>query len=100
MNAKDTLYKQAAEKAAVEYTEVKRGYKTAQEKRAFKLAEDARRAEWRASLAELDEAERRARLKAFGQFKKKVFFASILPKKRAGKLHFKPVKPENGHIFN
>lgn len=100
MNAKDTLYKQAAEKAAIEYAELKRGYKTAQEKRAFKLAEAARRDEWRAGLAALDEGERRARLKAFAVFKKKVFFASILPKKRAGKLHFKPVKPENGHIFN
>lgn len=100
MNAKDTLYRQFATKAATEYADVKRGYKTAQEKRAFKLAEDARRAEWRESLTGLDEAERRAQLKAFSYFKKKVFFASIMPKKRAGKLHFKPVKPENGHIFN
>lgn len=99
MDATNRLYTEIAKEKAREYAVIKRGYKTAAEKRAFTLAEKARRAQWLSALDTLDADERRARLKAFSVFKKQVVIASILPKKRAGKLHLKPVKPKNGHIF-
>lgn len=64
------------------YLAIKRGYKTPQEKKAFKIAESLRRRDWEESIAALPEAERRAQLRAFGAFKRQVFWRGLIPAKR------------------
>lgn len=100
MDKRDKLYAGIAADKARQYAEIKRGYKTPEEKRAFRLAERVRREQWQAGLEALPADERRAREKAFSCFKRQVVIATLLPKKRPGKLRFKPVKPEDGHIFS
>ena len=73
MDARNRLYGKEAKERAKVYAAIKRGYTTPEEKKAFAIAEKLRRADWLNSLNGLDADERRARLRAFGVFKRKVF---------------------------
>lgn len=100
MDARDRRYRKEAEERARAYAAIKRGYRAPEEKKAFRIAEKLRRAEWMDSLAALDEGERRARLRAFRVFRTRVFFASLFGKGRGARpAADTPSAPEGGHIF-
>ena len=100
MDARDRRYIKEAKERAKTYAAIKRGYATPEEKKAFRIAEKLRRADWMNSLAALDADERRARLRAFRAFKTKVFFASIFGKRHGAKrMADTPKVPEGGHIY-
>lgn len=100
MDARDRRYIKEAKERAKTYAAIKRGYAMPEEKKAFKIAEKLRRADWMNSLAALEADERRARLRAFRAFKMKVFFASIFGKRHGAKRTADtPKVPEGGHIY-
>lgn len=65
MSVGNKRYKKAAKAKAKEYLRNKRGYKTREEKKAFRLAEKFRIKQWRTELDKLDAQERREQLGAF-----------------------------------
>lgn len=99
MDARDRLYKKKAAAIARQYAEIKRGYATPEEKKAFKIAEKLRREAWERSILALDEGERLAQRKAFAAFKRRAFFAYLFPRKHRSKLSTTPKTPEGGHIY-
>ena len=104
MDARDRRYIKEARERAKSYAEIKRGYATPAEKKAFRIAEGLRRADWADSLAALDADERRARLRAFRAFKAAVFFASLFGKRRAKRAEpdtaeNTPAAPEDEHLY-
>lgn len=100
MDARNRLYEKEAKERAKVYAAIKRGYTTPEEKKAFAIAEKLRRADWLNSLNGLDADERRARLRAFGVFKRKVFLATLFGKRRGKKPPADaPSVPEDGHIY-
>ena len=99
MDARDRRYIKEAKERAKTYAAIKRGYTTPEEKKAFRIAERLRRADWMNSLAALEADERRARLRAFRAFKTKVFFATLFGKRHGAKRAAgTPIVPEGGHI--
>lgn len=92
MNSNEKRCKREITEQAKAYLVIKRGYKTPQEKKAFKIAERLRRRDWEESISALPEEERRARLRAFGAFKRQVFLRGLVPAKRrkSGKAAAQP----------
>lgn len=62
-------YIKKAKRLAKEYLRKRRGYKTKEEKKAFRIAEKLRVQAWKDSLAALDEAERARQLKAYSAYR-------------------------------
>ena len=72
MDRRQEQYIKTARKQAKEYLNKKRGYKTRQEKKAFKIAEKLRIQNWKESLSALDSTERALRLRAFRAYRRAV----------------------------
>lgn len=62
-------YLKKAKRQAKEYLRKKRGYKTKEEKKAFRIAEKLRVQAWKESLAALDGKERAYQLKAYNAYR-------------------------------
>lgn len=67
-------YIKKAKRQAKEYLRKKRGYKTKEEKKAFRIAEKLRIQRWKESLSALDENERAFQLKAYSAYRAVVDF--------------------------
>ena len=94
MYMREKYYKKKAKETAAAFLREKRGYVTAEEKRAFKLAVKLRRQYWRESLNALDADERNAQLRAYRIFRLKVFFGGLFAKKPKKQKNVQ--KSENG----
>lgn len=66
-------YIKTAKKRAKEYLRLKRGFKTPEEKKAFKIAEKLRIQAWKAGLEALPADERAAQLRAFSTYRGRVY---------------------------
>lgn len=69
MDERLNKYIKKAKKLAKEYLYKKRGYKTKEEKKAFRIAEKLRVQAWKESLSALDAGEREAQLKAYKAYR-------------------------------
>lgn len=97
MNARDRRYKKEAAARAKEYVALMHGYAGSQEKKAFKIAEKLRYNYWLESLAALSADEKRARLRAYRQFRLRVFLGGLFSR-RAKTAPAAQTVPD-GHVF-
>lgn len=97
MNARNRRYKKEAAARAKEYVALMHGYAGPQEKKAFKIAEKLRYNYWVESLAALPADEKRARLRAYRQFRLRVFFGGLFSR-RTRTAPAAQAAPD-GHVF-
>lgn len=72
MDKREKYYKKIAKSKAKEYLRKKKTYRTKEEKKAFKIAENFRINQWKKSLSLMESAEARMQSMAFKVYKSRI----------------------------